>query len=169
MLWWEILVLKMSSKPNNQGPSMAAQRHIPRNRDSVGSLPHHLKSIRTRPAERRDDAGDKQQFRSRRRLTTSFSSFTYNSSKCYGMNWKGSSEVGREGHALFYPKSSREEPRGPSGHWSTVSDPAGQLQEDTTQEEASGPSPPPGNSHGQPREVYLCTYNKGFFKCQEKF
>lgn len=147
----------MSSKPNNQGPSMAAQRHIPRNRDSVGSLPHHLKSIRTRPAGRRDDAGDKQQFRPHQRLTTSFSSFTYNSPKCYGMNWKSSSEVGREGCALFYPKSSREE----------------------TQQDSCRRTPPrrkPAVHHPLQATATVSlgkfTYAlilRGFFKCQEKF
>ena len=81
-----------------------------------------------------------------KQLSTSFfSSSIYNSPKCYKTNWRKRSKVGLEGHASFYLKSSREEPRGSSAHY-----PAGQFQEDTTQEVASVLSPPLGNSHSQP-------------------
>lgn len=78
--------------------------------DNVGFF--SLKSIRPRPALRRDDEGINS---SSDHISSSeffFPPSTYNSHKCYKMNWRGRSEVRLEGCTLFYPKSIREEPEG---------------------------------------------------------
>lgn len=75
----------MDSKPKSPVPSMRAQRHIPRSRDSVGSLPTDLETHQNK-------AGWEERGRRREKAvwametaSTSFPPSTYKSPK-YGMN-----------------------------------------------------------------------------------